>query len=309
MAREKGNKSCFVIASLGPKGSDIRQRADRVYRYIIKPAVESYGYTCLRADPGARPGLITPDMITHLVNDPLVVVDLTDHHPSMFYQLGIRHMVRKPVAQILRKGQTIPVELDDMRAITYELNLEGAENCKEDLIEFIHLVERSPEVVDNPIADNVELRALRRSDNPIERTNAQIVAMLRRLNAKIDTLTQEAEKPELDFTSFAEVWVDLKGLEDALGIEDEELPSLAQIKRAQRLVNKIQRTLGATLNELAAPSGLQWQNNHRAPGEGDAEALGKALANLYKVTTQPMEALDETEIDEALQADSDHELL
>lgn len=309
MGREEGTKTCFVIASLGPKGSDIRQRADRVYRYIIKPAAETYGYTCLRADPGARPGLVTPEMITHLVNDPLVIVDLTDHYPSMFYQLGIRHMVRKPVAQIIRRGQTIPVELDDMRTIPYELNLEGAENCKEDLIEYIHLAERSPEVVDNPIADNVELRALRRSENPLERTNAQIVAMLRRLNAKIDALTQEAEKPEPDFTAFAEIWVDLKALEDTLVVEDDELPTMPHIKRAQRLVNKIQRTLGATLDALAAPSVLQWQNNHRGPGEGDGEALGKALANLYKVTTQPMDALDDASIDEAMTTHLDHDLL
>ncbi len=300
MGKPEPNKTCFVIAVAGPSNSDVRRRSERVFKYIIKPAAEAYGYTCVRADPAAKPGLVTPDTIYHLVNDPLVIVDLTDYHPGMFYQLGIRHMVRKPVAHVVRKEQALPLELADVQTIPYDLSLEGAEACKEELLDFIDYVERNPDDVENPISANVELRALRRSDNPVERTHAQIVAMLRRLNAKIDTLTHGSEKPELDFTGFAEVWVDLKALEDMLDVAEEELLSASQIMRARKLVQKVQRTLGATLATLAEPAYVRWEDQLWRREQGDAEALGKALANLYKVTTQPLEPLDPALIEAAL---------
>jgi len=95
-------KSCFVIGPIGESGSPIRSRADRVFRHVIQPAAAACGYfKVIRSDLDARPGMIGSQVINHLLDDDLVIADLTGHNANVFYELAIRHMVQKPVVQII----------------------------------------------------------------------------------------------------------------------------------------------------------------------------------------------------------------
>ena len=51
----------------------------------------------------------------------------------MFYELAVRHAARKPIIHLITKGQDIPFDVSNMRAVPYALNdpdvLEEA--CKE----------------------------------------------------------------------------------------------------------------------------------------------------------------------------------
>ena len=60
-------------------------------KYIVKPAVESY--RVVRSDQLALPGSISIQIISHLIDVTLVIADLTDHNPNVFYELarGINH--------------------------------------------------------------------------------------------------------------------------------------------------------------------------------------------------------------------------
>ena len=82
---DEGNKMCFVIAPIGEPDSDTRKRSDQILRHIVRPAVESKGYTAVRADEISEPGIITSQVIQHVVDDPLVVADLTERNPNVFY--------------------------------------------------------------------------------------------------------------------------------------------------------------------------------------------------------------------------------
>lgn len=80
------DKICFVIAPIGEPESDTRKRSDQILRYLISPAAEEYGYKALRVDQISKPGIIdTTQVIQHVVDDPLVVADLTDRNPNVFY--------------------------------------------------------------------------------------------------------------------------------------------------------------------------------------------------------------------------------
>ena len=112
----KENKRCFVIAPIGAPGSETRKRSDQVLKYIIRPAVTSCGYDAVRADEIAKPGLITSQVIQHVVNDPLVVADLTERNPNVFYELAIRHALKKPLVQI-SQDEVIPFDVAGTRTI------------------------------------------------------------------------------------------------------------------------------------------------------------------------------------------------
>src|SRR5688572_13315379 len=89
-------KSCFVISPIGEVGSEVRARADQILKYVIQPAVKVFGYVAIRADAMPEPGLITTQIIDRIINDDLVVADLTGKNPNVYYELALRHAIRKP---------------------------------------------------------------------------------------------------------------------------------------------------------------------------------------------------------------------
>jgi hypothetical protein len=113
-------KPCFVISPIGSDDSDIRKRADQVLKHIIKKALSDI-YTVERADDISKPGLITLQIIERLMKAPMVVADLTDANANVYYELAIRHFVKRPVVHLITEGQQPPFDVAQMRYIQYDL--------------------------------------------------------------------------------------------------------------------------------------------------------------------------------------------
>jgi hypothetical protein len=127
-----GNKPlCFVAMPFGKTGTEMRAKYDRVYNHLIKMPIEAAGFICDRADkiPGTDDIL---DMLkSKLVTATLVVVDLSDRNPNVFYELGFRHALNKPTITIantneietiglpfnIRQYNTIPYDLSDIVSV------------------------------------------------------------------------------------------------------------------------------------------------------------------------------------------------
>lgn len=140
---------CFVISPIGPHGSPVRARSDFVLEEIIRPAAKSSGLEILRSDADQRPGLITSQIIRHLLNARMVVADLTDQNANVFYELALRHAFRKPVVQIIMKGQQIPFDTTGLRTIEYSLPDDAS--TPEKLREVFHAVEVARDCVSQQI--------------------------------------------------------------------------------------------------------------------------------------------------------------
>jgi len=187
MPKQDALKTCFVISPIGDEGSDIRDRSDEILDYIIKPVAQKCGYeNIVRADQISKPGMITSDIVQHLLDDDLVVADLTGHNPNVFYELAVRHAKRKPVVQIIRADQDPPFDVLQSRTIKFdERSPRSVEECKQKLEAQIREVENDPACADNPISQAIDLWSLRQSDNPVEKSNAEIMAMLRELLSRV----------------------------------------------------------------------------------------------------------------------------
>lgn len=189
MTNEDKRKTCFVIAPIGPDGSDIRLRSDQVFKHIIGPSVRECGYEPIRADQLSEPGLITSQVIQHIVDDPLVIADLTGKNPNVFYELALRHAIKKPVVQIIQAAESIPFDVAATRTIQVDhRDLDSVAHAKIEIAKQVNSVERNPSEVDTPISVAVELQSLRRSDNPLEKSYAEILAKLNDINAGISDM-------------------------------------------------------------------------------------------------------------------------
>lgn len=187
MSQEE-NKICFVIAPIGKEESDIRYRSDKVMKYIIKPAVEDCGYKAIRADMISDPGMITTQIIQHLIDDPLVIADLTEQNPNVYYELAIRHFTKKPFIQIIESVESIPFDIVGIRTIPVDYrDLESANQCKIEIINQIHSIERDPGQINTPITFAINQKFLQQSDNPLEKGVAEIISILQDLKSDSDS--------------------------------------------------------------------------------------------------------------------------
>ncbi|MDF0542133.1 hypothetical protein PX699_07250 [Sphingobium sp. H39-3-25] len=112
--------TCFYITAIGEQESDARKHSDLFLENIVEPAIQTVGLKVVRADQIDRPGLITRQIMEYLFRSRLVVADLSFSNANVFYELALRHAVRLPIVQIVRHGDPIPFDINQMRTITID---------------------------------------------------------------------------------------------------------------------------------------------------------------------------------------------
>ncbi|MEW5923118.1 MAG: hypothetical protein AB1746_03940 [Candidatus Zixiibacteriota bacterium] len=189
---------CFVISPIGADGSDIRNRADKILKHVLKPAALACGFEAIRADEISEPGMITSQVIQHIIDDPLVIADLTGTNANVFYELALRHAIRKPLVQIMQKDDKLPFDVAGMRTISVDhTDLDSVEDAKKEIIKQINtIVKKKPEEIESPISVSLELQALKHSDKPEERSFAEFLAALSELRSDIGAIEKRLTNPE-----------------------------------------------------------------------------------------------------------------
>jgi len=153
MARSKSNtKKCFVVSPIGEVKSDTRDRSDKILRHVIKPVCEELGITPYRADEMNEPVLITRKIIKELLSADLVIADLTEHNPNVFYELAIRHFTGKPVIHIIENSERIPFDVFNFNTIRIDYkDMDSVERTKVILKEHIlHAFQQ--DICENPVS-------------------------------------------------------------------------------------------------------------------------------------------------------------
>ena len=136
--RSENMKKCFVVSPIGDEGSEVRKRADQVFKYIIAPVCNETGFEPIRVDKLNQPDSITQTIIDYLMNSELVVADITGHNPNAFYEMGYRASTGKPIIHLKGKNERIPFDIAGIRAFDYDLSdLDSVEEVKSRLIKTI----------------------------------------------------------------------------------------------------------------------------------------------------------------------------
>jgi hypothetical protein len=186
---------CFVISPIGEVGGDIRKRSDLLLKYIIMPAAD--GFEVIRADQISEPGDITSQVIDHLLNDPIVVADLTGHNANVFYELAVRHLLRKPYVQLIQKKEKPPFDTVGIRTIPYELtDLDNVEEAREAVRKQIAFTTANPDKVTSPMSASIDLSTLSRSDDPAKQEIASLLQSIQDLG----TILRELSKNQTTFS-------------------------------------------------------------------------------------------------------------
>lgn len=155
VAKPHFEATCFLICPIGNEGSEYRNHSDLFLEFLIEPVMKEFGLTVVRADTIGKPGMITPQILEHIVHSKLVIADLSFHNPNVFYELSLRHVVRKPTVQLIRSSDKIPFDLQQYRTVQIDTSLYGfrprEEAYKAEIASHIRAALDDPDYADNPI--------------------------------------------------------------------------------------------------------------------------------------------------------------
>ncbi len=224
--------------------------------------MEQSGYAAIRADEISEPGVITSQVIQHILDDELVLADLTGRNPNVYYELAVRHAVRKPVVQIIQSDETIPFDVAITRTIHVDhRDLDSVARCITELVQQIKAVEEDPTRVDSPISMAIDQQVLRQSENPLEKRTAEIMTSLEELKSAVIDLSSRPRFSRVDPDMIGELRFISSRLQEGIertikeGPDSDLLEYLEGLaRRSQRLLHELERALGMPRTNRVAAS-------------------------------------------------------
>jgi hypothetical protein len=140
--RSRHTNHCFVVMPFG-RTADEQRWYRGWYQAVIEPAVSTSGFEPILSASEDHPAAINDEIRSHLVFDPMVVVDLggispeESPNPNVMYELGIRHAFGLPLVIMAWEGQRLPFDVSNQRAIMTRRDFMEIDPARQKLIRFI----------------------------------------------------------------------------------------------------------------------------------------------------------------------------
>ncbi len=161
MALFSRNRTCFIIGPMGDGAAGQNARLRKLAREVIKPLLDEFG-----SDDNIQYKVMTPWDLggNHIMNDviyqidraDIIVADLTNFNPNVFYELGIAHALGRPCISVMEDIDTkIPFDLSGYRIYKIDLDNDGFLNAQRILREVMKKAHKESDWAkfENPVID------------------------------------------------------------------------------------------------------------------------------------------------------------
>jgi hypothetical protein len=183
-------KSCFIITPLDSENSPIRRASDGLIDSVIKPTLDLLSMSFDVSHRISESGSITNQIIEHLLNDDLVIANLTGLNPNVMYELAVRHCIAKPAVILAEYKTSLPFDVLTERTIYFRDDMQGVIELKTQLKKSIESALPETEPADNPVFRVVKDVAVRKM---VEKKSPEdyILNLLQQMNNKITNLSSQ----------------------------------------------------------------------------------------------------------------------
>lgn len=143
-------KTCYAIMPFSFTATRTQEQWTDVFENLFKPTLESLGYQCTRSE--ASVGLILKGIIESIHASEVMLVDLTDAKPNVFYELGIAHTMTNNVIMVIQDLSYVPSDLKPYGVIPYDPRTkEGVLQFARDLSGALRKILQKPPTRASPI--------------------------------------------------------------------------------------------------------------------------------------------------------------
>lgn len=185
------HKSCFIVTPIGGDATATRRATDGLVAAVFRPVLEAKGFYPLPAHEIAAPGSITQQVIQHLLDDELVIANLTELNNNVMYELAVRHCVRKPVVVVAHEDTKLPFDITTERTIFFRNDMAGVLDMQKLLSAAIDEALADPEP-ENPVYRGKMASVIKEIQAPEPQT--AILAELNELKSIVTTLSGEVKR-------------------------------------------------------------------------------------------------------------------
>ena len=145
--------NCFVIMPF----SKTREEHTKKYwtdhfEKFLKPIIEENPELKAHRSKALR-GDILKEIITNLVSAPIVVADITDRNPNVYWELGVRQSYRYGTITIAEEGTNLPSDISGKGTLFYSNNHLKNEEFREDFKEALNDCLLNPDKSDSIVKE------------------------------------------------------------------------------------------------------------------------------------------------------------
>lgn len=126
---------------------------DPVYEKFIASTFEAAGCDVFRGDDIRSLQNVMKDVVQSILECDLVVADLTDENPNVFYELGLAHAFDKPVILLTQSIDDVPFDLRSYRLLSYSTHFAEIEQAQTVLQEYAEKFVRGELLFGSPVSD------------------------------------------------------------------------------------------------------------------------------------------------------------
>ena len=155
-------KKCFVIMPFSQSSPEhTKEYWDNHYNNFLKPLIESASLEAYRSYP--LRSAIVEQIVKDLITAPVVVADLTDANPNVYWELGVRQSFKYCTITIEQHGTELPFNIGrkgtlhyvSQQSTDYTENADFVTHFNEALIDCLN----NPELPDSVVLQTITGRA------------------------------------------------------------------------------------------------------------------------------------------------------
>ena len=162
-------RKCFVIM---PFSKSSKRHSETYwtnhFQNYLKPEIEQLGDIHVFRSAELR-GDIVKEIIIDLDESYIVIADLTDHNPNVFWELGVRQSLQYKTINIAEEGTKIPFDISTNKVHFYNRHKKDDSSNKEFYEELRRAIQdciNHPEKPDSVVLDTIRNRTIERSTEP-----------------------------------------------------------------------------------------------------------------------------------------------
>lgn len=120
-------RTCYVSIPYGLKADPDGRMLDFDFLYgkLIRPAVQEIDMECRRLDEFLTSAIWHKTLFTALISSDLMIADISTHNANVFYELGVRHAIRRGRTLLISAGGRLPANISYAQVLWYETDSSG----------------------------------------------------------------------------------------------------------------------------------------------------------------------------------------